>query len=626
MSRTALRPLPALVLLVPVLGVGLTGCTDQDAAVQEAADSFADGLSGGDVAATAGAQAQDAYADLSAPLGDLEPKVRVEQVGDGDDRRSVALAWTWDLGGSSTADLGYTTQVTFVRDGDSWRPRWAPTVVHPDLQEGEQVEARTLTADRGEILGARGAKLVTARRIETFGLDKSRVRPAQVRSSARAVARLLDVDVPAFVEQAEASGPKAFVEAITLRPADARAVDPAFSDVPGAGVVRSTRHLGLTRDFAAPILGRVGPVTAEIVEGSDGRYRAGDEAGLSGLEARYDEQLAGRPGAALLAVDPDGVERTLAEVPPEPGEPLRLTLDVPLQQRAESALGGLPPSAGASALVAVRPSDGAVLAAANGPANDGLNAATYSRYAPGSTFKVVTTLALLRAGLEPSSTVSCPRTVDVDGKDFENYDDYPADGYGEIPLATALANSCNTAFVGERDEVDGDALGDAAASLGLGVDHDLGVPAYFGQVPPPEGETELAADTIGQGKVLASPLAMAAVAASVASGETVVPHLVDGVSPSAGDVDPLTPGEARSLRTMMQGVVADGSARVLAGLGGRIGAKTGTAEHGDPRPDGSLPTHAWMIAFRGDLAVAAFVENGSSGSGVAGPVLVDFLG
>ncbi len=622
MPRTVLRTLPALTLLA----AALAGCTDQDAEARDAADAFAAGLGAGDVSATAGREAQESWQAIRERLADTEPTVRVEQVGEGDDERSVALAWTWDLDPADAADLAYTTTVTLVRDGDGWTPQWSPTLVHPDLDEGEVLGVRTLPAERGDILGAGGAALVTARPIQTFGLDKSRIEPGQVRSSARAVARLLEVDVPWFVRLAESSGPQAFVEAIALRPADARDVPAAFGDVPGAGAVRGTRHLAITRDFAAPVLGRVGPVTAEIVEESDGRYRAGDEAGLSGLEARYDERLAGTPGVALLALDPDGGDRVLAQVDPEPGEPLSLTLDVPLQKKAEAALARLPESAGVTALVAIRAGDGSILAAANGPSNRGLNAATYSQYAPGSTFKVVTTLGLLRAGLKPSSRVPCPRTIDVDGKDFENYDDYPAGGYGDIPLATALASSCNTAFVGVRDRVDGSALGDAAASLGLGVDRDLGAPAYFGQVPPPEGETELAADTIGQGTVLASPMAMATVAASVAAGRTVVPFLVDGVHPEAEGVAPLTRAEARQLRTMMRGVVADGSGRVLAGLGGGIGAKTGTAEYGDaPADGGSLPTHAWMIAFRGDLAVAAFVEKGASGSGVAGPVLVDFL-
>jgi cell division protein FtsI/penicillin-binding protein 2 len=310
-------------------------------------------------------------------------------------------------------------------------------------------------------------------------------------------------------------------------------------------------------------------------------------------------------------------------VPPTDGEPLALTMDERVQRTAESALTSLPDGSGDSALVAVRPSDGAVLAAANGAGN-ALNAATYGRYAPGSTFKVVSSLALLRNGLDPAATVPCPRESVVDGKSFGNYDDYPADAYGRITLERAVAESCNTAFVAARERLgDGD-LADAAESLGLGTDHDLGFPAYFGQVPPPESETEKAADMIGQGRVQASPLVMAAVAASVRAGRTVVPHLVDGFAPEAEPATALEDGEARALRGLMRAVVTGGSGSVLAGLG-PVGAKTGTAEYGEPGPNGELPTHAWMIATRGDLAVAAFVEDGESGSGTAGPVLAEFL-
>jgi cell division protein FtsI/penicillin-binding protein 2 len=75
----------------------------------------------------------------------------------------------------------------------------------------------------------------------------------------------------------------------------------------------------------------------------------------------------------------------------------------------------------------------------------------------------------------------------------------------------------------------------------------------------------------------------------------------------------------------MRAVVTEGSGRFLAGLPGEIGAKTGTAEYGRPRADGTLPTHTWMIAIRGDLAVAVFVETGVSGSQTAGPLLKAFL-
>ena len=110
--------------------------------------------------------------------------------------------------------------------------------------------------------------------------------------------------------------------------------------------------------------------------------------------------------------------------------------------------------------------------------------------------KIVSSLALLRAGLTPDSTVECPARLVVDGKQFKNYSDYPSSALGDIPLRTALAQSCNTAFIGERDDLGDDDLADAAASLGLGVDHDLGFPAYFGSVEPPASETEKAADLI----------------------------------------------------------------------------------------------------------------------------------
>jgi len=483
---------------------------------------------------------------------------------------------------------------------------------------------RTLP-DRADILGAGDEPIVTERRIYRFGLDKARIPAADVPATARRIAQKVRVDPARFVKAAQSAGPKAFVEAIVLRPRDSHVVGDGFGAIPGALILPDRLPLAPTRDFGAGLLGTVGPATAEVVQKSDGRVQGGDEVGLSGLQARYDEQLAGTPDVEVRAVGDGTAARTLATWPGTAGQPLRLTLDPGLQEKAErilSAVGG--ERSPDSAIVAVRPSTGDILVAANGPGNGGQNVATYGRAAPGSTFKIVSSLALLRAGLKPDDVVDCPATVDVNGKRFKNYDDYPSARLGRVTYRTAIANSCNTAVIGQRDRLkDGD-LADAAAALGVGVDHDLGFPAYFGQVPPPAGETEKAADLIGQGKVLASPLAMATVAASVAAGHAVVPHLVDGVAPTASPDRPLTAAEAQQLRGLMRAVVTEGSGRFLAGLGD-VGAKTGTAEYGDPRPDGTLPTHVWMIATRGDLAVAVYVEAGESGSTTAGPLLRSFL-
>ena len=568
--------------------------------------------------------ARDAYARLVSPLDGEEVYVAVEGVAVDDDTAEVTLRWDWDL---SNGSWRYTSDVRMVDDGNRWEVEWAPSVLEPSLRDGDRLGLFTLPARRGRILGQGGEPLVLDRPVLRYGLDKTAVRPGQVVPSARRVAEALDIDAEAYAARARAAGPDAFVEALVLRVEEARdRVDPSYAAIPGTVALEDELPLAPTRDFAAELIGRVGPATAEIIEESGGRIEAGDVVGISGLQARYERQLAGTPGVEVVAVDVDERRRRLFRARPQHGRDLRTTLDPDLQSKAEGVLATLGEAAPHSALVAVRPSDGQLLAIANGPGNGGLNVATAGQYAPGSTFKVVTALALLRAGVAPDDVLSCTDTIEVDGRAFENYDDYPRERVGDISFTAAFANSCNTALIAARDLLRGDDLAQAAAALGLGVDHDLGFPAYFGQVPPAAGETEHAADLIGQGKVLASPMTMAAVAASVAGGRTVVPrllldHRVETVAPDV----PLTEMESQTLRTLMRAVVTEGSGAFLADVPGEVGAKTGTAEYGTPGPDGQLSTHAWMVATREDLAVAVFVADGESGSGTAGPLLEMFL-
>lgn len=570
-----------------------------------------------------------AFDELVAPLDEVPVAVAVSsvEVVEEEGWADATLAWRWDVTDDATWE--YDTTVRLAQGGEEpeeWRVQWSPESFAPGLAEGEAVGLRTLAPARGDITGDAGAVLVTERPVLRYGLDKTKVEGPGVARSARRIARVLDLDVASYVARAEAMGPDAFVEALVLREDDALEVLPAFREVPGALAVRDTLPLAPTREFAAALLGRVGPATAELVEASEGRIVAGDEVGLSGLQARYDDRLRGTPGTAVVARGADDRLRTLFEVPATDGTDLVTTLDPGLQQRAEDALATLGEQAPAAALVAIRPSDGTVLASANGTGAAGADLAATGQYAPGSTFKVVSSLALLRSGLGVDDVVSCPATTVVDGRSFKNYDDYPSSALGDIPFVQAIAQSCNTALIGNADRLAPGDLADAAAALGLGVDHDLGFGVYFGQVPPAGTETGAAADMIGQGTVLASPMAMATVAASVAAGRTVLPvllpgHAVEQVAPEV----PLTPQEAGTLRGLMRAVVTTGSGRFLLDVPGEVGAKTGTAEYGEPGGSGALPTHAWMIATRGDLAVAVFVETGVSGSQTAGPVLEAFL-
>ena len=615
MART-LRTTLACVLVMVLAACG--SGADQEAAEGLAAQ-LATALTAGQLGAVpiqGGGQAElDA---VVAGMDGIPATVTADTVEVDGDSATATLGWQWDMRGEPWS---YTTTAQLQKVDDQWVVQWAPTVVEPSLSGDESLDARTQRPVRGDILGAGDEPLVTLRPVMRIGIDKTKVPADEAADSARDLAELLDIDPGPYAKAVKAAGPKAFVEALVLRDDDTKDLSrEAVEAIPGAVGLAGERPLAPTRDFASEILGRVGPATAEIVEKSGGSVRAGDQVGLSGLQARYDETLAGTPGVVVAAVA-DDQERTLFTSEVVDGQPLRTTLDEDLQKDAEKALDGVGP---ASALVALRPSTGEILAAANGAGSDGYNTATFGQYAPGSTMKVVTALALMRAGVKPTDLVPCTREIVVDGKTFTNYDDYPASGIGDIPLRSAVANSCNTALISQREELTGEDLAGSAAALGLGVDHDLGFPAFFGQVPEPASATEQAASLIGQGKVLASPMAMAAVAASVAEGRTVVPRLLpDLPAPEAAPAAPLTPEEADSLRDMMRAVVTEGTARFLADVpGAPVGAKTGTAEFGTGTPP---DTHAWMMATQGDLAVAVFVEEGQSGSQTAGPILEEFL-
>ena len=623
---------------LPICLLVLAGCSDDpdgsddDAAgaagavLTELAESLVEGgrpLADVGFVDQKGADVAERYAEIIDGMDGISPTIAVGDVEvDGSDGTGT-VEWSWPVVESSDP-WAYETTVELRRSGDTWAVRWAPTVVEPSLADDEVLEATTIPATRGEILGARGAVIVTDRPVLRFGIDRVQVSRAASGDSARALAELVGVDVAPYVKAVRAAGDRAFVEAISYRKAEVPAgVLESLAGIPGAVAIADDISLAPTREFAAPILGRVGPVTAEMIEEDPDRYRVGDIAGISGLQARYDEQLGGSPGRLVEAVsetDP-GPARDLFRVQETDGDALALTLDPDLQTDAEALLADV---TSASALVAIRPSDGAILAAANGPGTEGQNFATYGQFPPGSTFKIVSSLALLRAGLTPDSTVSCPPTLTVDGKEFGNYSDYPSSANGDIPLRTAVAQSCNTAFIGARDQLGETDLASAAASLGFGVDHDLGFPAYFGSVAPPASETEAAADLIGQGTILASPMTMAAVVASVQEGALVVPHLLADYEVAPHDHTPLTDREGEQLRTMLRGVVTDGSGAQLADVPGPpVIAKTGTAEY--VADGGAVQTHAWMVAAQGDLAVAVFVEVGESGSRTAGPILEEFL-
>lgn len=294
--------------------------------------------------------------------------------------------------------------------------------------------------------------------------------------------------------------------------------------------------------------------------------------------------------------------------------PVRTTLDATWQAAAEKALGKA--DGKNAALVALRIDNGEVLALANSPSS-GFNRAASGTYAPGSTWKIVTSSALLLKGaVAPDDVVDCPKYLTV-GKEFHNVET------SEHPGATFrkdFTESCNTAFISLRGKLDDGELGKVARTyFGVGQEWHVGIPTYDGSVPAPKDATEKAASMIGQGRIQANPLIMASVTATAVSGEFHQPSLTAG-NADGTRTEPLPGKVVTQLRELMRATVTDGTARVLAGLPGEVGAKTGTAEVSDDQDN-----NGWLVAHRGNVAVAVVVEEGVTGGGSAGPVVHSLL-
>ena len=644
-----------------ILGTSLVACDDGRSGAEAAAEQFATAVSGLDVAGVAfdgkdAAAANDQLRGVFKALDPQKPEVEAGAVTLDGDNASAPLNYTWKFG---EAEWKYTVPANFKKSGDKWLTVWNPATLAPGLADSEILAKGSQSPPRADILGAGDVPLVTYRPVVNVGIDKPQLGAADPADSATRLASLVGVDPAGYVQQVKASGDEAFVSAITLREEGRTITNEQIAAIPGARAIPASVPLAPSRTFARAVLGTVGEATAEQIEASEGALTAGDVTGIGGLQQQYDEQLRGTDAVVIRAQRADltreqiqsaatDPRRVLFEVAPEPGTPLKTTIDPTLQVLAETTLEDVGP---ASAIVALRPSSGAVLAVASGPGSNGYNTAMLGQYAPGSIFKMVDSLAMFRNGLTPDSKVECTPTLTVDGRTFKNADGYPEGSLGSVSLRDAFAHSCNTAFIAARDTVSQGQLEAAALAMGIAVEApSLGADAFLGSVPGEAAGTEHAASMIGQGKVLLSPLAAAMMAGSVAKGAPVSPQLVlnpDGGAAAAGTTsgstapaaqpsasataeppstasgEPITAAEATALGDMMRAVVTSGHAGFLASVpGAPVGAKTGTAEYGKENPP---KTHAWIVAVHGDLAVAVFVEDGGLGATTSGPLLKEFL-
>ncbi len=565
-------------------------------------------------------------------------------------------AWTLE-DGTAFQTVG---EADLVLLGTDWLVDWEPAILETSLDPGDALVRQRVVAPRAPILARDGSALIDNRPVVTVGVIPRQA--GEIAPLSEALGPLVGVE-PATIRELIAPSPSdSFVAITSLRAEPITPIEGQLTALPGVVLESSTFPLPPDNRFARALLGRSAEVTREILDENPDIFIVGDVAGRSGLQREYNARLAGQPGFEIrvqrrfptpprpsttttdpaAGEDPDATSETTAAdgttategetsaVPsppddpdviyrqePVPGTPLQLTIDPRIQRAAEDALTAteLP-----SALVAIEPSTGHVVAVANGPGSAVQNFAMTGQYPPGSVFKIITAYGAMDRGYGPDDPVDCPLTLDVNGRVFSNAE---GEVLGTVGLRQAFVLSCNTAFINVGNTLDNADFARYAAAFGLGAGYELGTAAFSGAVPNPGGPVEKAATAFGQGRVLTSPLSAAVVAATAASGTYRPPSLIIEADhqPPAGE--PLNAAAAGSLQEFMRQVVTGGTATAVSGTaGGPVSGKTGTAEFGDAVPP---QAHAWFVGFQNDLAFAVFVEGGEFGGATAAPIAGNFL-
>ncbi|WP_166821035.1 penicillin-binding transpeptidase domain-containing protein [Brevibacterium limosum] len=565
--------------------------------------------------------------------------VAVDDITEADGRIVAVLDWTW--ANTDGEAWQYSSELPLEKNGLFWWANLTETAIHPKLSKGGSFELRANPGQRGNILGADGEVLMEEGEVVDIGVHPNRLEPDTIGKLVRGLndgVDSLDLDAGDLEDKVDDAEGNQLVPVVTLREDDYRRVKDAIHDLPGVLFSEDTQTLTRSRGFAQATLGSAGPASAEDIKESDGTIIAGDIVGRTGLQKSFNARLSG-PGSVEVFAEGDSTDdkggktklTSLHAFEQKDGEDLETTLDVDIQTAADEAAATAKKPA---AVVAIRPSDGQVLAVANhDPEGAAWDRALSGQYAPGSVFKIASGSALLDAGVKPDDDIDCPKTVNIGGKEFKNAED---EVLGSVSFAEDFAHSCNTAFVSSGETVTGDEVADAAAQLGMLGDAS-GFGAKMASVPAADDEVTHAAQMIGQGKVQSSPLAVATMAASVEAGETISPQLILGDALEGAnsgdanaaddgatrDADPLDADAAKEIADMMRKAVTAGTATDLKDVpGDPVHGKTGTAEYGNDTPP---RTHSWFAGFQDDLAVAVLVEDGGFGAEAAVPVAHEFF-
>ncbi|MEV4320282.1 penicillin-binding transpeptidase domain-containing protein [Actinocrispum sp. NPDC049592] len=577
MSRKGI--IAAVLLVLPLAGCGLFS---SGPSAEEFAGQFLNAFASGDTAGAAGRtdSADSAKTLLDNVRGALKPAgvaMHVDSSVKKDDTTTVVrFTADWDLG--RDRHWNYQGEVELRKDNDSWKVHWSPTAVHTKLGAQQTIGLRDTEPSMAPVLDRDGAPLLAPDRVVSVIIDPAKA--GNVPQVAGALAAAVNKYDPTITQQSIVDGvAKANNQpytVVSLRDADYQAAKAAIYELPGVRFAGATRMLPAVKNLGSQI--------------------------LPAVRKMFEAQTAGKPGFRIVTLNAAGGEvAELFAKDAEAGTTASVTLSRKVQSAAEAAIDSIPQ---ASALVAIQPSTGEILAVAqNAPADAQGAIALTGRFPPGSTFKTVTAAAGLQAGaVNADSPVPCPGTITVGPRVIPNANQFDK---GTIPLHAAYAFSCNTSFAKLASGLQPDALTTTAKQFGLGVDFVIpDVTTVSGSVPPANDLTERAEDGFGQGKVLASPFGLALMASTVARGTMPIPVLVRGQETKVNaSPPPLPPGVTTALQGMMREVVTTNAANTLGKLND-VRGKTGTAQFGD-----GTHAHGWFAGYQGDLAFSLLITD-----------------
>ncbi|MFG6197332.1 penicillin-binding transpeptidase domain-containing protein [Nonomuraea sp. JJY05] len=495
----------------------------------------------------------------------------------------------------------------------TWKVRWSPSVLHPQLKEGQRFAVDTDPRPRKPIVDRAGEPLQGNSVFYSAG-----VYPAKLGDRAEEVAaklsKITDYAQDRLLSRIRSSPPDKFVPLVTFGRSRYQAMKSKLDAIDGIETVQQDQPVN--PEPPQQIVGSVSALTPETEQKLGGPERAGDSVGRSGLQQAYQDYLTGSTQTKVITLDLKTGKQValLKEWRGRENVSVKTTIDRSVQAAAEQALG----ETEASLLVAVQRDTGQILAVgAQGELTrqKDLNqemGALAGRFPAGTAFSIVAADALLKRDVSPKLRLACPDERTVGGAKFVQ----AAESTGVTPSGTFqenFAKGCVTALASLARRVTADDLDRSAKAFGVGLPWRLPLKSFSGALPPLTGDADKAKAIAGQ-NVEVSPLGMALVAAAVASGTWHPPVLV---------TDPKSPDPAAEAAQTPQPAPVPVDPKVLATLKRMMAAgATGTpAQAGKGRVYGVTATAGsqmkWFVGWQGDVAVAVLARNHDAGA-VAG--------